>query len=78
MYVYTTLTNVSTKYLVICKVYTDVDGIKELYHDCQSVRNIIHYLKLVDYLHVQAATHGITITDVMTLCICYENHNLKG
>ena len=25
---YTTLTNFSTKYLVICKVYTDVGGIK--------------------------------------------------
>ena len=78
MYIRTTLTNFSTKHLVIGKVYTNVGGIKELYHDCQSVRNIIHYLKLVDYLHVQAATHGITITYVMTLCICYENHNLKG
>ena len=25
---YTTLTNFSTKYLVMCKVYTDVGGIK--------------------------------------------------
>ena len=25
---YTTLTNLSTKYLVMCKVYTDVGGIK--------------------------------------------------
>ena len=27
-YTYTTLTNISTKYIVICKVYTDVGGIK--------------------------------------------------
>ena len=27
-YYYTTLTNFSTKYLVMCKVYTDVGGIK--------------------------------------------------
>ena len=51
---YTTLTNFNTKYLVMCKVYTDVGGIEQLYHDCPHVRNIIHSLKLVDYLHVQA------------------------
>ena len=28
VYSYTTLTNFSTKYLVMCKVYTDVSGIK--------------------------------------------------
>ena len=44
------------KYLVICKVYTDVGGIKYmlLFHICPPVRKIIHSLKLVDYLHVQA------------------------
>ena len=42
------------KYLVVCKVYTDEGGIKELYHVCPPVRKIIHSLKLVDYLHVQA------------------------
>ena len=42
------------KYLVMCKVYTDVGGIKYLYHVCPPVRKIIHSLKLVDYLHVQA------------------------
>ena len=52
--VYTTFTNFSMKYLVMCKVYTDVGGIKELYHVCPPVRKIIHSLKLVDYLHVQA------------------------
>ena len=43
----------------MCKVYTDVGGIKvggikELYHVCPPVRKITHSLKLVDYLHVQA------------------------
>ena len=51
---YTTLTNFSTKYLMMCKVYTDVGGIKLLNHVCPPVRKIIHSLKLVDYLHVHA------------------------
>ena len=51
---YTTLTNLSMIYLVMCKVYTDVGGIKKLYIVCPPVRKIIHSLKLVDYLHVQA------------------------
>ena len=38
----------------MCKAYTDVGGIKYLYHVCPPVRKIIHSLKLVDYLHVQA------------------------
>ena len=38
----------------MCKVYTDVGGIKYLYHVCPHVRKIIHSLKLMDYLHVQA------------------------
>ena len=38
----------------MCKVYTDVGGLKKLYHVCQPVRKIIHSLKLVNYLHVQA------------------------
>ena len=38
----------------MCKVYTDVGGIKLLYHVCPPVRKIIHALKLVDYLRVQA------------------------
>ena len=42
------------KYLVMCMIYTDVGGIKGLYHVCPPVRKIIHSLKLVDYLHVQA------------------------
>ena len=51
---YTTLSNFSTKYSVMCKVYTDVGGIKQLYHACPPVRKIIHSLMLVDYLKVQA------------------------
>ena len=42
------------KYHLMCKVYTDVGGIKYLYHVCPPVRKIINSLKLVDYLHVQA------------------------
>ena len=53
-YCYTTLTNFSTIYLVMCKVYTYVGGIKKFYHVCPHVRKIIHSLKLKDYLHVQA------------------------
>ena len=48
--VYTTFTNFSTNYLVMCKAYTDVGGTMV----CPPVRKIIHSLKLVDYLHVQA------------------------
>ena len=40
--------------LVMCKIYTDVGGIKWIYHICPPVRKIIHSLKLVDYFHVQA------------------------
>ena len=50
----TTLTNFSTKYLVMCKVYTYIGGIKYLYNVCPPVRKTIHSLKFVDYLHVQA------------------------
>ena len=51
---YSSLTNFSTNYLMMCKVYTNVGGIKYLYHVCPPVRKIIHSLKLVDYLHVHA------------------------
>ena len=37
----------------MCKVYTGVGGIKQLYHVYPPARQIIHSLKLVDYLHVQ-------------------------
>ena len=43
------------KYLVMCMVYTDDGGISNSYTmGCPPVRKIIHSLKLVDYLHVQA------------------------
>ena len=51
---YTTIANVSTKYLMVSKVNTEGGGIKQLYYVCPSVMEIIHSLKLVDYLHVQA------------------------
>ena len=38
----------------MCKVYTDVGGIKWLYHVCPPVSKIFLSLKVVDYLHVQA------------------------
>ena len=41
-------------YLVICKALTDVGGIKKLYHVFPPVRKIIHSLKFVVYLHLQA------------------------
>ena len=55
IFIHITLTNFSMKYLVMCKVYTDVGVLKYLYsHVCPHVCKIIHSLKLVDYLHVQA------------------------
>ena len=65
--VYTTLTNFSMKYLVMCSVYTGVSGIKKLYHVCPPVRKIIHSLKLVDYLDVQAdnSWYNYYITNVL-------------
>ena len=42
------------KYHLMCKVYIDVGCIKQLYHVCPPVRKIIHSLKLVYYLHLQA------------------------
>ena len=70
---YTTLTNFSTKYLTMCKVYTDVGGIKQLYHVCPPVRKIIHSLKLADYLHVQADNpwynYNVSITN--SCCLSY-------
>ena len=54
IHMFTPPTNLSTSYLVMCKVYTNVGGIKYIYHVCSPVRKIIHSLKLVDDLHVQA------------------------
>ena len=41
---YTTLTNVSKKYLVLCDVYTGIGGIKLLFYVCTPVRKIMHEL----------------------------------
>ena len=68
---YTTLTNFRTKYRVMCKVSTDLGGIK--YHVCPPVREIIHSLKLVDYLHVQADNpwYNFYFCSVLCwLCLC--------
>ena len=63
IFIHITLTNFSMKYLVMCKVYTDVGVLKYLYsHVCPPVCKIIHSLKLVDYLHVQATSNDIIIT----------------
>ena len=43
---YSTLINVSTNYIVMCKVYTDVGGISKLYHGCSPRRAVIYSLKL--------------------------------
>ena len=41
-----------------------------MYHVCPPVLKIIHSLKLVDYLHVQAdKIHGITITYILQMSI---------
>ena len=55
------------------KVYTDVGGMKQLYHVCPSVRKIIHSLKLVDYLHVQADNpwYNYYITTFSAVCMCH-------
>ena len=53
----------------MCEVFTDVGGKEKLYQVCPPVCNIIHSLKLVDYLHVQAKTHGITIRYFLVISI---------
>ena len=67
---YTTLTDLNTKYPVMCKVYTDVGGIKQLYHVCPPICKIIHLLKLVDYLHVQADKPWYNYYIMFVLIIC--------
>ena len=63
------IANYSTKYLILSKVYTSESGMKiviprftrlyeknplAMYHALLSVREIIHELKLVNYILVQA------------------------
>ena len=59
---YSLLNILLTECFVRLKVYTDIGSIYQLYHVCPPVRKIIHSLKLVDYIHVQAdrTAHGIT------------------
>ena len=40
--------------LGMCKVYINVCGITYLFHVCPPVRKIIHWIKPMDYLNVQA------------------------
>ena len=58
------MSNLSTKSFILSKFYTDEGGKKNSYTMvCPSVREIIHSLKLVDYLLVQADTPwNITIS----------------
>ena len=70
---YTTLTNFSTKYLVMCKVYTCIGGIKK-YHVCPPERKIIHLLKLVDYPHVQADNPFYINYLIVVSCECIKNY----
>ena len=76
---FTTFTNFSTKYLVMCMVYTDVSGIKYLYHICPPVRKIIHSLKLVDYLLLQADNpwynyYLFTRLDYLFTCVLFVSN----
>ena len=52
----------------MCKVYITLGGIKLLYHVCPPVGKINHSLKLVAYLHIQVATHGI-ISTYIQFCV---------
>ena len=69
---YNNRTNLRTKCFVMCKVYTDVGGITILYHVCPPVHKIIHSLKLVDYLHVQADNpwYNYYISWILDLTLC--------
>ena len=41
------------KYLTMYKLHMHADAIRKLLHGCAYVREIIHSLKLVDYLPIQ-------------------------
>ena len=60
------LYNFSTKYLVMCKIHTDVCG----NHVCPPVCKIIHSLKLVDNLNVQ--TDNSWYNYYLSSLICYN------
>ena len=54
--------NFNTKYFILSKVYTDEDGINSYTMVCPPAWEIIHSLKLVDYLLVPTDSCGITIS----------------
>ena len=63
--------NIWPDYLVTRKVYIDVGGILYLYQGFPPVREIIHSLKLVDYLYVHADKPwclSTTLSYIMKLC----------
>ena len=58
------------------RVYTGVCSIKRLYHRCSPEREIIHSLKLVDYLHIQTDNYSIA-TVCMKVLTHYKKHTRK-
>ena len=62
------------KYLVICKGYTDVGGIKLLYHVCPPVPKIIHVQAYNPwYSYYIAMTPGkLHINDVLITSLNFE------
>ena len=50
------------KYLTMYKVHMHAGAIRKLVYGCTCVREIIHSLKLVDYLPVQSTNQTITYT----------------
>ena len=63
------------KYLTMHKVYMHAGAIRQLLYGCVYVREIIHSLKLVDYLPVHNINHRITNT-CATLCATRTFNNL--
>ena len=55
------------KYLTVHKVHTHADTIRKFLYGCVLVREIIHSLKLVDYLQVH--THKPYNNLHLTLCL---------
>ena len=70
---YTTHTNFITKYLVMCKVYTDEGGIKSLYHIYPPVQKMIRSLKLMDYPKIQTVNqwYNYYLTVCLMSCDCW-------
>ena len=49
-------------YFILSKVYSDEGGLQSYAMGCPPVREIIHSLKLVDYLQYRKTNHDMTIT----------------